>query len=83
MSMLIILLAGIPAAFGIGVGDIASIGGGVCGLIWIYLLPISVHFWMKYRDGEQYVNYFLFISVFHFLISLSQLSQEHLLRRWS
>eukprot|EP01060_Flectonema_neradi_P036125 TRINITY_DN6873_c0_g1_i1.p1 TRINITY_DN6873_c0_g1~~TRINITY_DN6873_c0_g1_i1.p1 ORF type:complete len:606 (+),score=62.64 TRINITY_DN6873_c0_g1_i1:79-1818(+) len=53
VSMIIILLAGIPAAFGIGVGDIASIGGGVCGLIWIYLLPISVHFWMKHKQGDR------------------------------
>eukprot|EP01064_Diplonema_japonicum_P007824 TRINITY_DN15455_c0_g1_i1.p1 TRINITY_DN15455_c0_g1~~TRINITY_DN15455_c0_g1_i1.p1 ORF type:complete len:595 (+),score=91.76 TRINITY_DN15455_c0_g1_i1:37-1821(+) len=49
----IIIIATLPAAFGIGVGSICSIGGGVCGLVWIYFLPLSIHFWIKKSEGSK------------------------------
>eukprot|EP01061_Rhynchopus_euleeides_P016166 TRINITY_DN27369_c0_g1_i1.p1 TRINITY_DN27369_c0_g1~~TRINITY_DN27369_c0_g1_i1.p1 ORF type:complete len:518 (+),score=207.59 TRINITY_DN27369_c0_g1_i1:131-1555(+) len=49
----LISLAAIPAAFKVQVGMVASFGGGICGLVWIYILPVTVHFWSKSVSGDK------------------------------
>ena len=56
VGFIIIAISAFPAAVGVNIGDIASFGGGVCGLVWIYLLPITVHFWSLKYKAESYAT---------------------------